>query len=221
MTQLQANEANTPLSVGDKRGHVVLVDDDQALTVAFRAALEYEGYRCSVFSSAVALLEDCGFLRTIPAVPTCILSDVKMPGMDGLELQRALPNAAAIPLVFVSGASGAAEAAAGFRAGAMDFLVKPVELPVLLAAVEAALARSAGAIAAAVAKEGLLSRVTSLTRREREVAKLAASGATNQETADTLGIALRTAKYHRQQAMSKLQVESLAALVRTVDEGGL
>lgn len=221
MTQLQANEANTPLSVGDKRGHVVLVDDDQALTVAFRAALEYEGYRCSVFSSAVALLEDCGFLRTIPAVPTCILSDVKMPGMDGLELQRALPNAAAIPLVFVSGASGAAEAAAGFRAGAMDFLVKPVELPVLLAAVEAALARSAGAIAAAVAKEGLLSRVASLTRREREVAKLAASGATNQETADTLGIALRTAKYHRQQAMSKLQVESLAALVRTVDEGGL
>ena len=221
MTQALATEPVTSLPSGDKQGHVVLVDDDEAVASAFRAALEYEGYRCSVFASAIALLADCAFLRSTPTVPTCILSDMKMPEMNGLELQRSLPNAAFIPLVFVSGASGAAEAAAGFRAGAMDFLVKPVELPVLIAAVEAALARSAGAIAQAAAKESLLRRVALLTPREREVARLAASGATNQETADALGIALRTAKYHRQQAMGKLEADSLAALVRMVDEGGL
>jgi len=221
MTQVSASAPLFPVSGGEKRGHVVLVDDDQAVTQAFRAALEYEGYRCSVFGSAGELLADSAFLHSPPSVPTCILSDVMMPDMDGLALQRVLPNAGLIPLVFVSGASGAAEAAAGFRGGAMDFLVKPVELPVLVDAVGAALARSAAAIAQAAANESLVRRVALLTPREREVAKLAASGATNQETADALGIALRTAKYHRQQAMVKLEVESLAALVRTVDEGQL
>jgi FixJ family two-component response regulator len=202
-------------------GHVLLVDDDLSVVAAFRSAIEYEGYRCSIFDSAAALLADRAFLAAIPTIPTCILSDVKMPGMDGLELQRALPNLSMVPLVFISGASGAAEAAAGFRGGAMDFLVKPVELPVLLAAVEGALARSAEAIEHGVSKDALLRRVATLTPRESEVAKLAASGATNQEVADRLGIALRTVKYHRHQAMEKLGADSLAALVRMVDESGM
>jgi FixJ family two-component response regulator len=208
-------------SVNRRAGHVLLVDDDLAVISAFRSAIEYEGYRCSIFDSASALLADRSFLSAIPTIPTCILSDVKMPGLDGLELQRALPNLSMVPLVFVSGASGAAEAAAGFRGGAMDFLVKPVELPVLLSAVEGALARSAEAIERGASKDALLRRIATLTPREAEVAKFAASGATNQEVADQLGIALRTVKYHRHQAMEKLGAESLAALVRMVDEGGI
>ena len=213
--------SNPSAAVNRRAGHVLLVDDDLSVVAAFRAAIEYEGYRCSIFDSASALLADRSFLVAIPTIPTCILSDMKMPGLDGLELQRALPNLAMVPLVFISGASGAAEAAAGFRGGAMDFLVKPVELPVLLAAVEGALARSAEAIERGAAKEALLRRVATLTQREREVAKSAASGATNQEVADQLGIALRTVKYHRHQAMEKLGADSLAALVRMVDEGDI
>ena len=208
-------------SANRRAGHVLLVDDDLAVVAAFRAAIEYEGYRCSIFGSASALLADRAFLAAIPTIPTCILSDVKMPGLDGLELQRELPNPSMVPLVFISGASGAAEAAAGFRGGAMDFLVKPVELPVLLAAVEGALARSAVAIERGAVKAALLGRMAKLTPRETEVAKFAASGATNQEVADQLGIALRTVKYHRHQAMEKLGADSLAALVRMVDEGGI
>ena len=213
----QETSSATPLAAGAsanrRAGHVLLVDDDLSVASAFRAAIEYEGYRCSIFDSASALLADRAFLAAIPTIPTCILSDVKMPGLDGLELQRELPNPSMVPLVFISGASGAAEAAAGFRGGAMDFLVKPVELPVLLAAVGGALARSAEA--------ALLRRMATLTPRESEVAKLAASGATNQEVADQLGIALRTVKYHRHQAMEKLGADSLAALGRMVDEGGI
>jgi FixJ family two-component response regulator len=208
-------------SVNRRAGHVLLVDDDLAVVMAFRAAIEYEGYRCSIFDSASALLADRAFLAAIPTIPTCILTDVKMPGLDGLELQRELPYPSMMPLVFISGASGAAEAAAGFRGGAMDFLVKPVELPVLLAAVEGALARSAEAIERRVLQDALLRRMETLTPREAEVAKLAASGATNQEVADQLGIALRTVKYHRHQAMEKLGADSLAALVRMVDKGGI
>jgi FixJ family two-component response regulator len=208
-------------SVGRKVGHVLLVDDDLSVVVAFRSAIEYEGYRCSIFDSASALLADSAFLFAIPTIPTCILSDVKMPGLDGLALQRALPNPSMMPLVFVSGASGAAEAAAGFRSGALDFLVKPVELPVLLAAVAGALAHSAQAIEQWAIRDKLLNRVATLTPREWEVAKLAASGATNQEVADRLGIALRTVKYHRHQAMQKLSADSLAALVRMVDEAAI
>jgi FixJ family two-component response regulator len=221
----QETSSATPLAAvaltNRRTGHVLLVDDDLSVVSAFRAAIEYEGYRCSIFDSAASLLADWAFLAAIPTIPTCILSDVKMPGLDGLELQRELPNPSMVPLVFISGASGAAEAAAGFRGGAMDFLVKPVELPVLLSAVEGALARSAEAIERGALKDALLRRMATLTPRESEVAKLAASGATNQEVADQLDIALRTVKYHRHQAMKKLGADSLAALVRMVDESGI
>ena len=79
-------------SANRRAGHVLLVDDDLAVVAAFRAAIEYEGYRCSIFGSASALLADRAFLAAIPTIPTCILSDVKMPGLDGLELQRELPT---------------------------------------------------------------------------------------------------------------------------------
>jgi DNA-binding response OmpR family regulator len=134
-------------SVNRRAGHVLLVDDDLAVISAFRSAIEYEGYRCSIFDSASALLADRSFLSAIPTIPTCILSDVKMPGLDGLELLEHLRQLSqSIPTLILSAKGDLNDRLVGFGLGADDYMLKPFYVEELVARVRAILARRAGIV---------------------------------------------------------------------------
>ena len=141
--------------------------------------------------------------------------------MDGLELQRRLAELDNIPLLLMSGDSGTQEVITAFRAGAFNFLIKPIEADLLFEAVAQALLVSAERQQIDVRQTDLARRIASLSEREREVARFVAGGRINQDIADELGIALRTVKLHRQRALEKLGVNTVADLVRLADLGGL
>jgi len=200
------------------RGLVLVVDDDCEILAAFRALLELEGYACETYGSALALLRTLDHPSPCFPGPCCILCDVMLPELNGLELQRSLAALTDTPMLLMSGVSGAAEVASAFRAGALDFLIKPIDAEVLLDAVARALAVSSDRQRQQARKGELARRFASLTRREREVARLVALGQRNQAVCDGLGISLRTVKRHRHQVMEKLAVSNLADLVRAMDE---
>lgn len=217
-----------PITIDDQklaqrcaRGRVVLIDDDTEVLSAFAALLELEGYACETYAAALDYLDVLNYNRPRFSGPSCVVCDVKMPDLDGLQLQARLAALDDTPLLLMSGASGAPEAVNAFRAGALDFLIKPVDADVLLAAVAKALATSTERHAQRQRQSGLAARSASLTPREREIARRVAAGQTNPAIADALGIALRTVKLHRQRAMEKVGAGSTADLVRIADEGGL
>jgi two-component system, LuxR family, response regulator FixJ len=217
-----------PITVSDQKlaarcahGRVVIIDDDAEILSALAALIEMEGYACETYSSALTYLQVLDYNRPCFPGPCCVLCDVKMPDLDGLELQNRLAVQGDVPLLLMSGASGAHEAASAFRAGAIDFLIKPIDADALLAAVGKALVASKERQNQGARKSDLAARIASLTGREREIARLAASGQTNPMIAEALGIALRTVKLHRQRAMEKVGAEGIADLVRIADEGGL
>lgn len=203
------------------KGRVVVIDDDGQILSALADLFEMEGYACETYSSAVAYLQVLDFNRPCFPGPACVLCDVRMPELDGLALQRRLSVLDDTPLLLMSGASGAVEAANAFRGGALDFLVKPFDADVVLRAIAQALAVSGERQRQRRRKDELALLAAALTVRERDVARHVAGGLTNVEIGHRLGIALRTVKRHRQQAMEKLGAESLADLVRIVDEAGL
>jgi FixJ family two-component response regulator len=144
-----------------------------------------------------------------------------MPEMDGLQFQHRMAEFNHVPLLLMSGHSGAQEAVSGFQAGAHNFLIKPFETHVLLDAVAQALAASAEHQQLDALRSDLAKRVASLTEREREVSRRVAQGRMNQHIADEFGIALRTVKLHRHRAMEKLGASTLADLVRLADLASL
>jgi FixJ family two-component response regulator len=201
------------------KGRVVVIDDDGEILEALRALLELEGYACETYDSALAYLEMLNEPRSVFPGPCCLLCDVRMPELDGLELQRRLAEQDDTPMLLMSGISGAPEAVSAFHTGALDFLIKPIEDEVLLEAVARALAVSTARQRQKVRRAELATRLGALTEREWQTACRVAQGQRNPEIAEALGIALRTVKRHRQQAMAKLAVATLADLVRVVDEG--
>jgi FixJ family two-component response regulator len=203
------------------RGRVVVIDDDREILEAIAALLDFEGYACEIYPSALAYLQVLTFNRPHFPGPCCVLCDVRMPELDGLELQARLRDVDDPPMLLMSGVSGVDEAVRAFRGGAHDFLIKPIDADVLLAAIGRALAESASRQERRRRQADLAQRTATLTRRECEVARLVASGQTNMVIAGRLGIALRTVKIHRQRAMEKLGAGSMADLVRIVDEGGV
>ncbi len=203
------------------RGRVIVIDDDEQILSALAALIALEGYACERYASGLAYLQVLGNTAPRFAGPTCLLCDVKMPELDGLELQKHLRQQDDTPFVLMSGASGALEAASAFRAGALDFLVKPIDATDLLDAIAKALQVSADRSAQRLRAAALTTRIASLTPREREVARDVAQGLTNPAIAIKLGLALRTVKLYRQNAMEKLGASSTAELVRLADEAGL
>lgn len=199
------------------RGLVVLIDDDPEILAAFAAMLDMEGYACERYLSAQAYLERLDADEPCFPGPVCLLCDISMPEIDGLALQQRLAEMGGAPMLLMSGVSGAREAASAFRAGAVDFLVKPIDVEVLLAAVSQALTVSAQQQRRQASDICLKASMESLTARERDVALQVCAGLTNPEIADQLGLALRTVKLYRQHAMEKLGAESVADLVRVVD----
>lgn len=199
----------------------MLVDDDEEIRRAYAGLIEIRGYACETYDSAARLLAVLKVNRPRFPGPRCVLSDVSMPEMDGLQLQCQLARHPDIPLILISGSSGLDEALVGFRAGALDFLVKPIDAEVLFTAVAKALALSTERQRHDQHQSELATRLATLTPRELEVAQQVVRGLTNREIGALLGLAERTIKLYRQRAMEKLGTASLTDLVRLIDAAAL
>lgn len=225
---MRRSRIRQPLSDSDRvlaqrcmRGRVVVIDDDVDILNAMSALFDFEGYVCETHTSAEAYLEAHPPSRRHFPGPCCVLCDVQMPGLSGLELQKRLAGHGDTALLLMSGASVSRDVVQAFHAGALDFLLKPIDTEVLLSAVAKALAVCLQRQFQRERQVDLEARLASLTERERLVARRVAQGLGNQGIATDLGIALRTVKLHRQRAMEKLQVLSLVDLARLADESGL
>jgi two-component system response regulator FixJ len=204
-----------------RRGRVVVIDDDLEILSAFSGLLELSGYACESYASAIEYLRTLNDGQADFPGPCCVLCDVKLPEMDGLQLQRRLAELGDTPIVMMSGSSGVEEAVCAFRAGGLDFLIKPIDADHLLTAVEKALAISSQRQALQQRQANLAERIASLTEREKEITRRVAQGQTNPVIAAELKIALRTVKLYRQRAMKKVGAETIADFIRIVYDGNV
>jgi two-component system response regulator FixJ len=187
-----------------------VIDDQEAVRAALGEMLRVLGYRVETYASADAFLEAFSGPR-----PGCIVADVRMPGMDGIELVRELSRRGiALPVVLISGHGDVRMAVAAIKAGAEDFIEKPVDDAHLLAAINRCLGRVLDKLVREQSLEELRGRFERLTPREVEVMDLVVDGFTSQAIALRLGISQRTVESYRAQIMDKMQAESVAVLVR-------
>ena len=196
---------------------VHIVDDDASFLRAMGRLLRAEGYVVRQYGSAAEFLA-----RSDAGVPGCLLADLRMPGMSGLDLQAALAKAPdPVPVVFLSGHGDIPSTVRAMKQGAEDFLTKHAPKEDLLAAVRRALERDVRERAQRVRRRELRARIETLTPREREVLARVVQGKLNKEIAAELGIHERTVKLHRTAVTTKLDVQSVAQLTRLVQEAGL
>jgi FixJ family two-component response regulator len=196
--------------MGTTQACVSVVDDDAMVLKSLGRLLQSAGYAVQTFSSGQDFL-------THPdgGAPGCIVMDLSMPGLSGLELQRALTRKAdRRPVVFISGAGSIATGVEAMKAGAVDFLTKPFDASRLLGVISAAVERDRRERGAQVEHAAVEARLAALTPREREVLELVVAGKLNKQIAAVLGTAEKTVKVHRARMMRKMQVDSLAGLVR-------
>jgi FixJ family two-component response regulator len=191
---------------------IYLVDDDPSVLRALTRLLHSAGYHSEQFGSAEEFLVYRG---NFPDVPGCAIIDLKLPGLNGLELQERLrQQKEPLPVIFLTGHGDIPSSVRAMKRDAVDFLTKPVCADDLFAAVKGALAVDAEAREARHQRQDLLARYEKLTPREREVLALVVRGLLNKQIAFKLGTVERTIKAHRAQIMSKMQVQSIAELVR-------
>ncbi|MDR5802245.1 MULTISPECIES: response regulator transcription factor [unclassified Caballeronia] len=197
---------------------VFIVDDDASVRRALERLVGAAGYRVEAFASAQAFLDRA----RKRADPACLVLDVQLPGVSGLDLQRALCNTSeTLPIIFITGHGDIPMTVSAMKAGATDFLSKPVGDTALLNAIDAALLRSAAALASRDEMAGIQRRIERLTPREREVLILVVNGWLNKQVASELGTVEKTVKVHRARVMEKMEAHSLAELVRLSDKAGI
>lgn len=199
------------------KGRIVLIDDDTEILEALSALLTLQGYACAAYADANQYLSDLSNNSAVFPGPGCVLCDVKMPQLGGLEFQKKLSAVADTPIVIMSGRSGALEVTDAFRSGAQDFLVKPFDASLLLSVVDKALAISRQRQQQSTHRSEVQQRIDTLTAREAAVIRRVAAGSSNPVIGTELGIALRTVKLHRQRALEKLNISTVADLVRISD----
>jgi FixJ family two-component response regulator len=191
---------------------VFVVDDDAALCDALQGLLESAGFRVRTHRSAEAFLA-----AYEGGQPGCLVLDVRLRGMSGLDLQRKLnEQRIALPVILLSGQGDIPMAVRAIQAGALDFLEKPADDTVLLGRIRRALALDAGQRRAVRAQAELRARLQSLTPREQEVLELVLAGRQNKEIAAKLGVGLKTVEAHRKHLMGKMDVKHAVELVRAV-----
>lgn len=190
---------------------IFLVDDQAVVRKAMVRLLVSAGYEVSAYESARAFL-DSGMADA----PGCLVLDLAMPEMDGLALQQALAGSL-LPVIFLTGHGDIGTSVRAMKAGACDFLTKPVDDAMLLAAVQSALARNCTARTQRAEYDEVRVCFDSLTPREREVLALLIEGKLNKQIADQLGTVEKTIKVHRARVLAKMNVRSTTALVRLVD----
>jgi FixJ family two-component response regulator len=189
---------------------VFVVDDDDAVRDSLRLLLKSAGMACEVFSSAQEFLSSYE-----PAQPGCLVLDVRMPGMSGLEMQHELNlRGAMIPVIFITGHGDIPMAVEAMQHGAFDFLQKPFRDQELLDRVQRALARDTDNCARLRHTDKIRERLATLSPREREVLDLVTQGKGNKMVAGDLGVSQRTVEIHRAHVMQKMEAGSLAELVR-------
>lgn len=195
-----------------KIGHVYLVDDDESALRAFSRLLRLGGHQVETFDHPEKLLRSGPWQR-----PGCLIVDLKMPRMSGLELQKELlKRDPVLPILFLSGASDAPAIVNAMRSGAINFLTKPINKETLLSAVGEALKRDAETFEGEQELAELRLRFERLTPREQEVCLLVGRGLQNKEIAAELGTAVKTVKVHRARVMQKMEANSVADLVRVL-----
>ena len=188
---------------------IFLVDDDTGVLKALSRVLREEGWGVETYASAEAFLA-----RTGRPAEGCLVLDVSMPGLDGLTLQRHLAAAGeSLPLVFVSGQGDIPMSVKAIKAGASDFLTKPVQAQTLVAAIRAAIEQDRSARDVGADAVELRQRLASLTPREREVLAAVAAGRRNKEIARDLGVVEQTVKFHRARIMERMQAANFAELM--------
>jgi len=199
-------------------GRIHVVDDDDSFRAAIERRLKLAGYEVATYPSAQQLLDR----PPDEDEPGCILLDVRIPGLSGPELQGRLNElGSTLPIVFLTGHADTPTTVRTIKAGAEDFLTKPVESEQLLHAIERALARHATVRGERHRIEEMQALVAALTPREREVFGLVVRGKLNKQIAHELGTTERTIKAHRHQVMEKIKVQSLAELVSLAERLGL
>lgn len=200
-----------------KQPTVFIVDDDPSFRDSLQFLLGAAGLEARIFSSARDFLDDAD-----PEAPGCLLLDVRMPGMSGLDLQKELAHAEIfLPIIFITGHGTVPMSVRAMKAGAVDFLQKPFDEPDLLNAIHQAVEQDRQARMERDELREIQKRINSLTAREVEVFTLVVSGMLNKQVAYRLGTTERTIKAHRSRIMEKMEADSLTDLVRHAEKLGV
>jgi len=193
---------------------VFVIDDDPSMRTAIKELIEAVGIRCQSFESGQELLD-----AVLPDVPSCLVLDVRLPGLCGLNLQRKLTERGLhIPIIFITGHGDIPMSVQAMKAGAVEFLTKPFREQDLLDAIEQATERDRQARTERTEMGELEERSEALTPREREVMRLVVAGLLNKQIAAELSISEKTVNVHRSQVMQKMRADSLAELVRMAEK---
>ncbi|MGA2811974.1 MAG: response regulator transcription factor [Candidatus Acidiferrum sp.] len=193
---------------------VFVIDDDKAVREGLQSLIRSVGLRVETFASAQDFL-----IAKRPDAPACLILDVRMPGLNGLDLQRKLSEAGTqIPTIFITGHGDIPMSVRAMKEGAQEFLTKPVRGQDLLDAVEKAIASDRGLRKERAQMGEIRQRFESLTPREKEVLALVVAGLLNKQIADELGMSELTVKTHRAHVMQKTEADSLAHLVRMAEK---
>ncbi|MBP0113433.1 MULTISPECIES: response regulator transcription factor [Bradyrhizobium] len=199
-------------------GLVHVVDDDKSFRTAIERRLKLAGYEVVTYASALELLDSA----PDDEQAGCILLDVRIPGLSGPDLQaRLIASGSMLPIIFLTGHADTPTTVRAIKAGAEDFLTKPISSEQLLDAIERALARQKMARAERSRLDAFRGHLATLTQRERQVFDLIVRGRINKQIARELGTTERTVKAHRHQVMEKMQVHSLAELVSIAERLGI
>jgi FixJ family two-component response regulator len=201
----------------DSDATVFVVDDDESIREALKSLIGSVGLPVETFATAQEFLESRG-----ADVPGCLVLDVRLPGLSGLDLQRELTNVNIhTPIIFLTGHGDIPMTVRAMKAGAVEFLTKPFRDQDLLDAIQQALERDRTAREERIEKDELRARYDSLTPRESEVMRIVITGLLNKQIAAELGTSEVTIKLHRAQVMQKMRADSLADLVRMAEKLGI
>lgn len=190
---------------------VFVIDDDISVRESLESLIEHEGWRPESFASANEFLA-----RPRISSPSCLVLDVSLPGLNGLDLQKLVADRIDMPIIFITGHGDVPMTVRAMKAGAIEFLTKPFGTEVLLSAILEALERSRATLGYEEQLRSLRTSLASLTPREREVMELVVAGLLNKQVGGRLGISEITVKAHRGNMMRKMGAESFAALVTMV-----